>query len=889
MRIVRYDSQQRVDLPDITAMSYLVLGEFRRTLRGMMLGPGGFYGGSGEHDNFVLRGFAVTAQGTPDATVNITLDPGGSSPLGFAIGAENLGSRIDHGQLLGGDNSDASLEGNAVTVFDFTGQPNNTYLLQARFVYQDGVNDNRAFWNEASNTEFIAATDTRSLPVLEAGIAVAPTSLGDEWIPLATVVWGGSTVTSGNITDVRVGPFEGPKTVGGAFNGSVQNLTFGVGDFDRSTDRRNNGINEVYPALRALARQIQDLKGQNNLGVFDWYSRVYTPFDPGGLSLASEQTKSLVSIDTVTFTIGDGATTFGDFNGATGLELCLDHIDAQSDSNQPGKYRIVLKTYDNSSFTWTVTNKTYSFSSGSNRTEIEILAAGTDGTTTAGSGTPKQANIAWSLAASSASCLVSHAITMRDVKITLAGAGTNNSLLVANIVDLENCDVEGLTAAAHTGWTVNISHPWRSRISRCYVRGRVQLGAPGLGLSATTANSYRTVLEDSFFEEAEIHSGDSYISFEMRRCRVEGRDAAPYTASPAVMYLRAARDVVIEDCYFTYNVDQDCIRIIDDVSFNEALNITIDNCEFIDSPGTHSAGTGTNGGFGTGWCVYADPITRLNISECRFFLDQVRDAGAVRIDGTQCLIRDCVAQLVQVNLASSSATFIALTDGLGSTSPNRSVIRGNRLLGMTCPAGTPDLRGIRLVNVHGVHIEGNTLIGGADTTAATLDGAIHLDIATAVKIIGNHFDDWNDGVATSRTIKCTATDNCEYTIIKGNFFERCGGFCVQLDGDSAHSIISDNVVVSADANNEGFAIAPGSGTGSEHVVFSGNTFAFSGDATARDAILIDGAAAGNFMLSGNAGDGPTTIHNRSALATSGQGFNETPDFNNMGQAYSTAA
>ena len=38
MRIVRWHPQERVDKPDLDAVSYLVLGEFRRTLRAVVVG-----------------------------------------------------------------------------------------------------------------------------------------------------------------------------------------------------------------------------------------------------------------------------------------------------------------------------------------------------------------------------------------------------------------------------------------------------------------------------------------------------------------------------------------------------------------------------------------------------------------------------------------------------------------------------------------------------------------------------------------------------------------------------------------------------------------------------------------------------------------------------------
>ena len=193
MRIVKWTPQERVDIPDITAMGFLVLGEFRRTVRGAL----------GVVSNSIINGFTVEPAGVPDTTITVKLDNGGA--LSFAYGAEIVGARTDYGQLIGGDNSDGNTEGNAQQSIDFTGQPVATYTVKIRFLYSDGANDNRAFWNETGNTEFISAIDTRHLPQYEISI----TGSGPEWIDLADVVWDNVSIDAGDITDLREGTFEG--------------------------------------------------------------------------------------------------------------------------------------------------------------------------------------------------------------------------------------------------------------------------------------------------------------------------------------------------------------------------------------------------------------------------------------------------------------------------------------------------------------------------------------------------------------------------------------------------------------------------------------------------------------------------------------------------------
>ena len=103
MRIVFWHPQERVDVPDMVASNFLVLGEFRRTIRETLLGA---------EENRILRGFAVEASAVPDALITVKLDDAGT--LSTAIGSESVGSHINFGQLMGGQDDNANLEGNPV-------------------------------------------------------------------------------------------------------------------------------------------------------------------------------------------------------------------------------------------------------------------------------------------------------------------------------------------------------------------------------------------------------------------------------------------------------------------------------------------------------------------------------------------------------------------------------------------------------------------------------------------------------------------------------------------------------------------------------------------------------------------------------------------------------
>jgi len=283
MRIVRYSEQERVDLPDITAMSFLVLGEFRRLNRALIAGA--------EEAKYILRGFGVTAQGTPDATVTVSYDLGGGA-YAAALGAENDGSNVLFGQLLGSKDDDQNLEGNASQILDFSGEPSATYTVRVRFVYTPGASDNRAFYNPGTDTESISSTNTRFLPTWEASY----TASGAEWIDLAEVVWDGSTVEVADITDLRDHAFEATAP----FRSDSPDGTSDVPDFNRGTDRAANGAFGVIPAIRGLQRQIRDLKGPASDGKFDWFSRPTQPPGVGevGSELDAERTYSVGSVAT---------------------------------------------------------------------------------------------------------------------------------------------------------------------------------------------------------------------------------------------------------------------------------------------------------------------------------------------------------------------------------------------------------------------------------------------------------------------------------------------------------------------------------------------------------------------------------------------------------------
>ena len=235
MRIVRWHPQERVDKPDLDAVSYLVLGEFRRTLRAVVVGD----------TPYIVTGYGVEPESPATASVVVNAIDGSGSRAA-ALGAELTTSGLDTGQLIGDRDSSFLLEGPAQQILDFSAQPIGAYTVELRFVYSDAINDNRAFWNPAGSTEFISNVATRTVSSWQIQYVAGPPS-GGQWIPLASVNWTGAPITTGDITDLRVFTWEGVSP----WQQATQTSTGGVEDFGRDIMRADpaNGRHRLRDAV----------------------------------------------------------------------------------------------------------------------------------------------------------------------------------------------------------------------------------------------------------------------------------------------------------------------------------------------------------------------------------------------------------------------------------------------------------------------------------------------------------------------------------------------------------------------------------------------------------------------------------------------------------------
>ena len=862
MRLVKWSPQERVDVPDITAMQTLVLGEFRRTVRGLLLGPGAVPA-TARHDVAIVRGFKVEPQAVPDATIRVRLDPG-TDILGFAIGAENLGASIDFGQLVGGDDTAGITEGNASQNFDFTGQPDPvTYTLRMRFVYADGTPDNRAFWDEGIPSEFIASVDTRVL----AGFELSIVTTGAEWFDLADVVWDGVSIDAADITDLRTFLFEGTTP----FTATTQAAYTALADFSRSNLRGDNGVNEVYGVLRALGRQIADLKGPDSSGGFNWYARAFAPIDPAASGIAAEQTKSVRSVDTVTYTVGDGVGSFGDFNGASGLEQALDAI--ATGATRPRRVKIVLKAGDRGAITQLVTN-VYDFTAGGGtELSLEIVAESTNG---AGGGVDNgRAAITFTGAGGAAGVFTVENLTLRNLQMTHTGAG-NGLFTVQKGARIHNC-LLSTTATVASDMTagiyaLSISKDGGFECADTEFSGLVKVtdfavattdrfNRRCFGQFRDCSFSAPVVLNDIIENAGTVHSQEGLL---FEGCLFS---SVTYTGQRGILDGRGSQNVTLRDCEFTLDDREiDIIhigRLDNDVP---ATNWLIENCQFnIDDTARVSAvNAGANGSDGTGWAIYFEGIAtsgnleeyaaNITIRNCYVEGPSTsptnNDSGAFYLEAVKQAV---IADNTIFSMGCGDASRCEVIRIVNTTQQRRNniSIRGNLISKFTAGSATADIYGISVLTCDGLHITDNTIVGqddgGTAVSMSAISAAIELNSVTLSSVIGNHIASFRENQPTGfgLVMERVSGTGCEHITVVGNNFENNGGFQIDCaNGTVINCVISDNTIDIDVAAGQGINVASTAG-----MVVNGNRINMaSGGGVSGIAWLgtsVDGVCVGN--------------------------------------------
>jgi hypothetical protein len=819
MEKVHFSAEERVDLSDMTQLTELVLSDFRRHVRGLLLGPDAVV--AAQWTNYVVRGFKVEPQAVPDATIRVRLNPGGGAPLGFAIGAENLG-RIDFGQLMGGDGQDGTLEGNATYSLDFTAQPPGTYTVQMRFVYVDGSSDNRAFWDEGTLSEDVTATNTRTLPTLELRLSGAPSA---EWITLASVMWGGATIVAGNITDARTFVLEGAAP----FQKAAQTTATGVPDFSRSTDRAANGLNEIYPALRALMRQVQDLKGPSDTLQYDWFSRPYRPYDPAG-ALTAGTTKSLRTVDTVTYTVGDGVATVGDFNGATGLDQCLALLAGMAAANRPTNVDIIVHG-DPGGNGFVISGQKAIGSGVAKSLVIRIRAGIAHGQLNSGSnGRPKITIDGAALGVGESAIAlgpdVAGGLVLDSLDIGWIGttAGGRNGFVVNGFIRAQHCQILQTSADPDVaaGYMLSSNTANKVRIVGCDIRGRTQFYESGTGSAIPIVREFG-LIESTRMKSAQIvlHADtagtavtpDMVNGFTIRDCDLEARGTTIYTSatSHGLIDAASASKLCLENVTGAVHGDEGgLIGYVYNTNY-APRGWRVKGCTWSTATtGAHAPGAGIFGGAnGVGWGIQiigssAHPAFDIQITEQTYSMTSV-DAG-------------CCQLVVPVGFKVDGMTIEGCGDngvaarfcyGLWVKGDSGTLQRG-KISGVNCgnwnDSGINDLRCILLQAVRDCTVNDCTLSGyKTDATETSLAAfaagmyALRENNCEEINVSNCTFHGWARGTNNARCVRYGT--ECTFT---GCIFKRNGGFCAMPDGGEAIVVFNACIVVNSDVLGQGF-------------------------------------------------------------------------------------
>jgi hypothetical protein len=819
MRIVRWAPSERVDIPDITAMSFLTLGEFRRTLRALVTGDA----------PYVVQGFKVEPEAPATTRIRVRLQPPGEFK-GAAIGGEQTAPGLDYGQLIGNRDSSFLDEGASQQFIDFVGQPNGPYTIEMRFTYTDGVNDNRAFWNAGTSTEFVAVTATRHVSGWQIQRVAAPS--GGQWIPLATVTWDGVAVDAADITDTRVFLFEGTAP----FSRTTQEGAGGVEDFSRTTTRGDDAVGRfrMREVVRGLMRQVQDLKGANDSGVWDWFSRVYRPWDPAG-ALNAQRTKSLRTIDTVTYTVGDGVTLFGDFNGATGLEQCLDHIEALADANRPERIEIVVH---GGTTGYTITSPKF-LQPGSGDTLTVIIRGGVTNSQTnvGGDGRPRISIDGAGITAANFAIVSGNGgnLVLRDLDVVWTGttAGGRGMFGAGGWLQAFNCRFLMTSPAVDAGNVLFSSLARKSRITNCEITGRVQFYDESDFVDRADRDQ-GGVMENCRLLSSHVRLSDVgvgigpnvAVGFTIRNCTIEGRATAVYTSSVGLIDARCASYLLVENCTLNYGLNENGI---DGRTFesDDIFHWTIRDTQFftgVSNGAAHAPGAGQNGASGTGWAINVESTTngalRVHVENCKWGVSST-DAGGVRFHNTeQCSIRGG-DMIFCSHEAGGTDTF----QGVQVTATAAGWKTQTKITDLMIGKWIDDLprtRGIRLQNVDDVSIMGCTINGdqfdGTDIAArTTTDSAVWIDDCDDVRVIGNKFGHWNFGVATSACVYIPSSSVAQRFICTGNQFEGNGNYAIHFVGAAPPvgfigPVIANNVIAGlGDSLNLGITLTSGAG------------------------------------------------------------------------------
>jgi hypothetical protein len=469
---------------------------------------------------------------------------------------------------------------------------------------------------------------------------------------------------------------------------------FGTGDFDRSTDRGDADVTlaEIWPTLQAYGRQIQDMKGPRGSvdgdgdGRMDAYSRPFQParFAVGGSAQQMKQTKSMRSLETVTFTVGDGTTDFGDFNGLNGFAECMEFIEAQQ-ASLPQHIRIVVKDRrpvgDYPVYTWNGNNVSIADHF------IEIIGMGS-GFDTVFNPTPYsgfgEGQVFIDLQPLDDDFAIqitgSGGLHVENIRFTEITPVTNNPVLI----DVQAPATFSMKNSVISGkLDQETSLALKCPSDGCHIEDSVIIGTCAIGgrqpnffTDRAEQTAIGGTIRNTIFTEcimrlrsrrtitgvpSELWDFADTLSFE--RCTFAVGASVLTPLSQGMIDARGARNIKFDQCQIQYSGDEDAVRLgqfdLGAPLHAVSRNIAFDLCSFeMVSASTHTGHVGGAGGVngteGTGWAIKCEPNLILGtnpkslpegifIERCAFsvsdapigFFNSSPDAGAIQINNAR--------------------------------------------------------------------------------------------------------------------------------------------------------------------------------------------------------------------------------------------------------------
>jgi len=179
--LVRFEANERVDLPDMEAVQDNARSESRLATYATVTGGGNNLLGTGSlyatGQRFAIKPFACTTTGT-----QITVIKG----LGYG-GVTDPNGVVEYGVTFG-------LDGDASQTVDMSGKATGTYAVQVRPTFDAGASGTRIFWDAGAAAESASAVDTRKITGWTTLIVLA-SALDDRALTIGIFAWDLPTTT----------------------------------------------------------------------------------------------------------------------------------------------------------------------------------------------------------------------------------------------------------------------------------------------------------------------------------------------------------------------------------------------------------------------------------------------------------------------------------------------------------------------------------------------------------------------------------------------------------------------------------------------------------------------------------------------------------------------